>query len=219
MTYEAVLLDLYDTLVWSDWRGWQHRFASRLGVTPGEMSEAFSSTRPARSRGTNPDAEADMAAVLDALGVDHDEDLIDELLAMEAEAMRDRVVLYDDSLDVVRGLRRAGVHTALVSNCSRNTRPIVDRLALEDEFDAVILSFEVGAMKPEPAIYRRALAAVGDPDPTRSVFVDDQVDYCDGASALGLDTYLIFRPEEALEGRPDDTNGHRIIEDLTPLLA
>jgi putative hydrolase of the HAD superfamily len=219
MTYEAVLLDLYDTLAWSDWHAWQHRLTARLGVTPGEMSVAFSSTRPARSKGTNADAEADIAAVLDALGIEHDSDLIDELLAMEDEAMRDKVVLYDDSLDVVRGLRRAGISTALVSNCSRNTRPIVDRLALEDEFDAVILSFEVGAMKPEPAIYRRALAAVGDPDPSRSVFVDDQVDYCDGASALGLDTYLILRPEEALEGRPGDTNGHRIIEDLTPLLA
>ena len=58
-----------------------------------------------------------------------------------------------------------GVPTALVSNCSHNTRPIVDRLGLEREFDAVILSFEVGAMKPDPAIYREALARLGDPDP------------------------------------------------------
>ena len=34
-----------------------------------------------------------------------------------------------------------------------------------------------------------------------------------------MDTYLIVRPEEAMEGRPASTNGHRIIEDLRPLIA
>ena len=113
----------------------------------------------------------------------------------------------------------SGVKTALVSNCSYNTVPIVERLGLEAEFDAVILSFAVRSMKPEPEIYRLALEALGEPDPSRAVFVDDQVLYCDGAKAVGLDTYLIFRPEEAMEGRPPNTNGHRIIEDLRQLIA
>ena len=65
----------------------------------------------------------------------------------------------------------------------------------------MILSFAVRSMKPEPEIYRLALDALGDPDPSRAVFVDDQVLYCDGAKAVGLDTYLILRPEEA-HGRP-----------------
>ena len=103
-------------------------------------------------------------------------------------------------------------------NTSHNTRPIVERLGLEREFDAVILSFEIGVMKPDPAIYREALSRVGDPDPTRSVFVDDQVRYCDGAAALGLQTFLILRQEEAAEARPVDLNGHRPIETLRPLL-
>jgi HAD superfamily hydrolase (TIGR01509 family) len=128
------------------------------------------------------------------------------------------VRLYDDSLTVVRALRERGVPTAVVSNCSHNTRPIVERLGLEREFDAVILSFEVGAMKPDAAIYRAALERLGDPDPARSVFVDDQVRYCDGAAAVGLQTFVVLRPEEAMEGRPDDLNGHRSIETLEPLL-
>ncbi len=217
MTYEAVLLDLYDTLVWSDWHSWQGRLADRLGITLEAMGQAFSRTRPARSVGAYPDTEAELAAVLQAADVALTPELIAELLAMEDE-MGASVRLYDDSLGVVRALRARGVPTALVSNCSHNTRPIVDRLGLEAEFDAVILSFEVGAMKPDPAIYREALARVGDPDPARSVFVDDQVRYCDGAATVGLQTLLILRPEEALEGRPFDLNGHRPIEALTPLL-
>ena len=73
---------------------------------------------------------------------------------------------------------------------------------MEDEFDAVILSFEVRCMKPQPEIYRLALRGLGDPDPSRAVFVDDQVLYCDGARAVGLDTCLILRPEEAWRADP-----------------
>jgi putative hydrolase of the HAD superfamily len=217
MTYDAVLLDLYDTLVWSDWYSWQGRLADHLGVTRDLIGRAFGETRPARSVGATPDTEADLAAVLQAADIEPTPSLLAELVEMERQ-MADSVRLYDDSLEVVRALRADDVPTALVSNCSHNTRPIVDRLGLEREFDAVILSFEVGAMKPDPAIYREALARLDEPDPSRSVFVDDQVRYCDGAVAIGLQTFLILRPEEALEGRPTDMNGHRPIETLLPLL-
>lgn len=217
MRYDAVLLDLYDTLVWSDWYSWQGRVADHLGVTHETIGRAFSQTRPARSVGATPDTEADLVAVLEAADIEPAPGIVADLLEME-RAMADSVRLYDDSLEVVRALRARGVPSALVSNCSHNTRPIVDRLGLEREFDTVVLSFEVGAMKPDPAIYREALTRLGDPDPARSVFVDDQVRYCDGAAAVGLQTFLILRPEEALEGRPFDMNGHRPIETLAPLL-
>ena len=217
MAYDAVLLDLYDTLAWSDWRSWQGRLADHLGIPHEAMGRAFSQTRPSRSVGVNPDIVGDLTATVQAAGIEPTPDLIDELLEMEHE-MAASVRLFDDSLEVVGTLRERGVPTVLVSNCSHNTRPIVERLGLEREFDAVVLSFEVGAMKPDPAIYREALARVGDPAPGRSVFVDDQVRYCDGAAAIGLQTFLILRPEEALEGRPADLNGHRPIETLEPLL-
>lgn len=218
MTYDAVLLDLYDTLVWSDWPTWQARFADLLDIPHDAMGQAFGRTRAARSVGANRDIEADLTAVIRAADVDPADDLVTEVLQLEHE-LAGSVRLYDDSLEVVRALRAQGVPTALVSNCSHNTRPIVDRLGLEREFDAVVLSFEVGAMKPDPAIYREALSRLGDPDPSRSVFVDDQVRYCDGAMAVGLQTFLILRPEEALEGRLFDMNGHRPIETLEPLLG
>ncbi len=217
MAYDAVLLDLYDTLVWSDWHSWQGRMSDLLGISDEDMGRAFSLTRPARSVGANPDVEADMRAVLTAAEVEPTDEMLAQVLTLERD-MAASVRLYDDSLEVVRTLRQRGVPTALVSNCSHNTRPIVDRLGLEREFDAVILSFEVGAMKPDPRIYREGLGRIGDPDPARSVFVDDQVRYCDGAAAIGLQTYLILRPEEALEGRPLDMNGHRPIETLESLL-
>ena len=143
MSYDAVLLDLYDTLVWSDWYGWQDRLADRLGVTTDEMSAAFSRTRPARSTGAHPDIRGDLTRSSRPAASSPTPELVDEIVELEAE-MAASVRLYGDSLAVVRGLRERGVPTALVSNCSHNTRPIVERLGLEREFDAVILSFEGG---------------------------------------------------------------------------
>jgi HAD superfamily hydrolase (TIGR01509 family) len=106
------------------------------------------------------------------------------------------------------------VKTALVSNCSHSTRGIVDRLGLDDAFDEVILSFEVGLRKPDPGIYREALRRLG-AEPEHAVFVDDQPDYCDGAAAIGIETYLIDRSGDTT---PEE-NGHRVIRDLRALLA
>jgi putative hydrolase of the HAD superfamily len=216
---DAVLLDLYDTLVWSDWWGWQERLAGELGISHQAVGRAFDLTRPARSTGAYPDADADLASVVRAAGLEPEPDLIAHLRALEHEHIEGGgVTLYDDSLPVVRELRARGVKTALVSNCSHNTRPLVERLGLDEEFDEVILSVEVQAMKPDPAIYRITLDRLGVEDPTRAVFVDDQTSYCDGASEVGLWPYLILRPEEALEGRPANVDAYRTIDTLTALL-
>ena len=217
----AVLIDLYDTLVESDWHEWHHEMAGVLGVDPAVLREAFDGTRPARSVGAYPDVEADMRAIVEGTGVeDPPDELIRDLASREFGFMSTRVRLHDDAFEVVRALRDRGVSTALVSNCSHNTTPVVERLGLADEFDALILSFEVGARKPQPAIYRAALEVLGGVSPADAVFVDDQVPYCDGAAALGIDTRLIVRREgpPPLEGWAASTNGHRVIGDLRALL-
>jgi HAD superfamily hydrolase (TIGR01509 family) len=219
MPPDAVLIDLYDTFVWTEWPAFRELMCTHLSVEPAALMSALDRTRPARSVGAFPSAEADMAAVLTELGVD-DPAVVRELADMErAFFSEERVHLFDDSLPVVRTLREDGVRAALVSNCSHSTRPTVERLALDREFDAVILSFEVGAKKPQPEIYRAALEALG-ARPQTSVFVDDQARYCDGARDLDIDTRLIVRPgANPPEGFAPNANGHSVITDLRALLG
>ena len=52
-------------------------------------------------------------------------------------------------------------------------------------FDAVTLSFEVGALKPEPEIYLDALRKLSLP-PEACVFIDDIGKYAEGAAVVGI---------------------------------
>ncbi len=211
MAFDVALLDLYDTIVWSEWFRLRDRIAARTGLDDGVLAKAFEATRPRRGVGGFADALGDMTAVVEAAGLEPMPDLIRELVELEREELTHRVHLYDDTLPALSALRERRIPTALVSNCSHSTRPVIERLELEGVFDAVILSFEVRAMKPDPAIYRAALAVVGCDDPTRAVFVDDQPEYCDGAAAIGLQTRLMLRANEDI---PADTRGHPVVTDL-----
>jgi putative hydrolase of the HAD superfamily len=211
MSSDVVLLDLYDTTVWSEWFRLRELIAGRTGLKDGELIAAFDATRPRRGVGAYADAAGDMAAVLEAAGREPDPPLVAELVELERSELTERVHLYEDTLPVLAALRARGARTALISNCSHSTRPVVERLGLDEVFDAVILSFEARAMKPDPAIYRAALDALGVNDPRGAVFVDDQPRYCDGAAALGIETRLILRPNE---DAPSDTRGHRVVTDL-----
>jgi putative hydrolase of the HAD superfamily len=219
MAARVALLDLYDTLVWSEWSGLRDLMSERLGVEPRELVRAFIRTRDDRSVGAFADAEADMTAVLHELGVD-DPATIADVVQLERDFFATpRVHLHDDALPVLRELRGRGVRTGLVSNCSHSTRPEVERLGLDREMDAIVLSFEVGARKPQPAIYLAALARLGGVDPADAVFVDDQAEYCTGAAAVGIEARLIVRDAfEPPEGYAPDPDGHREIGDLRALL-
>lgn len=208
-------MDLYDTLVRTHWGQLSERITAELDIDKADLFRAYELTRAARGVGIYGSVRGDMTAIVEAVGVDPDAELIERLLAMEREFSETGVELWEDSLPVVRELRARGAKTALISNCSHSTRPIVDRLEIDAEFDAILLSFEVGMHKPDPAIYREALRRLGDVSPDRAVFVDDQPAYCDGAAALGIETFLIDRSGD---GTPD-LNGHRVIRDLRALLS
>jgi putative hydrolase of the HAD superfamily len=212
----AALIDLFDTLVWSEWPVLRGRLADAIGVEPSTLSQAYRTTYAVRQTGGFGSAEGDITALVEACDVVPEPELVRRLTDMVSEHLDGHVHLYEDSLPVLRELRRRDVRTAIVSNCDHFARPLVDDLRLEDEVDAVLLSVEVGAEKPKAAIYRAALDAVG-AEPAEAVFVDDQPEYLDGAAELGIQTLHIVRRKEPFEGF-GEVGRHRVIEDLTALL-
>jgi putative hydrolase of the HAD superfamily len=70
-------------------------------------------------------------------------------------------------------------------------------LGILDEFDSVINSAEVGAAKPDRAIFLAALRALG-VEAASAIFVDDQQRNVEGAVAMGMLGHT-FSTAEALE--------------------
>ncbi|CAL9079439.1 haloacid dehalogenase-like hydrolase [Musa troglodytarum] len=95
-----------------------------------------------------------------------------------------------DAGNVFRALRKAGVKTAIVSNFDTRLRPLLQALKCDHWFDAVAVSAEVAAEKPNPTIFLKACELLG-VKPEEAVHVgDDRRNDIWGARDAGCDGWL-----------------------------
>ena len=93
-------------------------------------------------------------------------------------------------LDAVRRAGDAGICTGLISN-SWGEGLSYDMSLLDELFEAIVISGDVGMHKPEPAIYMLGAERLG-LQTEECVFVDDLRENCQGAEAVGM-TALLHR--------------------------
>ncbi|WP_247234636.1 HAD family phosphatase [Telluribacter sp. SYSU D00476] len=79
---------------------------------------------------------------------------------------------------------------------------ILDRVSgvprLDELFDKLFLSYEMGVMKPDPAIYQKVLEEAGI-KADETLFLDDNAANIQAASALGIHTIHVQKPNTILE--------------------
>lgn len=116
-----------------------------------------------------------------------------------------------DRLDVslvayIRRLR--GVFkTGLLSNAFSDLRRVItDTWKFADAFDEMVISAEVGLVKPDPSIYLLALERLG-VLPEAAVFIDDFSRNVEGARAVGLHAIHFKEPQQALHELESLLNG------------
>ncbi|MDQ3936201.1 MAG: HAD family phosphatase [Actinomycetota bacterium] len=90
-------------------------------------------------------------------------------------------------IGAVRRARESGVPTGLISNSWGGTS--YDKVVIDELFDAVVISGDVGLHKPEPEIFHLGAERLGVP-PEECVFVDDLRENCEGAEAVGMTAIL-----------------------------
>lgn len=198
--FHCTLVDQGDPAVWLE-LAWTH--AGRPGTARGALEpERFAALTDWVNRiwehasAVDPRAERDLSParhrqVYDAL-VAALPGLAEDLARALYEVMLETWVPYDDALPVLRELKRRGRKLALVSNVGLDVRSVLARAGMTGLFDAVVLSFEAGAVKPGPEIFRRALAALGTA-PARALMVGDNPHDDAGAALLGVRTLLLPR--------------------------
>lgn len=124
-----------------------------------------------------------------------------------------------DSLEALRRLAGGTAQIAVVSNSSATLEEELRQFGIcqvgpgpGTEVDAVIVSGVVGVEKPDPAIFRMALAAIG-VEPSDAVHVGDSVRFdVDGARNAGIEP-LHFDPYQVCR-----QGGHQHLSSLRELL-
>lgn len=99
-------------------------------------------------------------------------------------------------IDYIRSLRRT-YKTGLLSNAFPDLRPMaVEKWKFADAFDEMIISAEVGLMKPDARIYHLAVKKLG-VEPPEAVFLDDFLHNVEGARAVNMHAVHFKNPAQA----------------------
>jgi putative hydrolase of the HAD superfamily len=105
--------------------------------------------------------------------------------------------LYPEVAEVLAQLA-PNYELAVISNFDGRLRVVLEHLAVSRFFRHVFLSSEIGADKPDPFIYRRALEISRlMPDEVLHAGDDPERDWA-GAAAAGLRVFKLTRPENSL---------------------
>ncbi|BDA50706.1 probable haloacid dehalogenase-like hydrolase domain-containing protein [Coccomyxa sp. Obi] len=98
--------------------------------------------------------------------------------------------LAPGALDVLAQIKSSGMKLAVVSNFDTRLRPLLTTMGAADIFDALIISAEVGAEKPNPLIFEIACQQLG-VLPEETVHVgDDRRNDITGARSAGCHAWL-----------------------------
>lgn len=198
---EAVLFDWGETLVHWEWSP----EVLELGHTAGlraighgplpELAARFAETYLPLFDAPGTLEEIGYAGVVGRMlgdaGIDADAAAIDRFIEAEHEAWFPQHQLESTTHALLEALRGRGLKLGIVSNAfdpPELLRRDLERLGVAERVDVAVFASEVGARKPDAAIFRRALDELG-VAAASTLFVGDSLAMdIGGAAALGMHT-------------------------------
>ncbi len=107
----------------------------------------------------------------------------------EIQNLYDSEQLNPEILALVAKLRKT-YKTGLLSNAHYEfLEPVIAKTHLNELFDTIVISSEVGMIKPQPEIYQYIVKQLG-VKPSETVHIDDIVRHVEGAKRAGLQAIL-----------------------------
>ena len=192
-SFEAVLFDFAGVVASSPWDATAEAGGGDLELLIGPYEEDGDHPWHRVERGELAIAEwaAEVTAMGQARGVTVDFGPLGKLLG--------EMTIHAEVVDRIRRLRRDGYRLALVTNNVREgSATWRAMLPLDELFDVVVDSCEVGMRKPNPAIFLHALELLGGIPPERAVFLDDSPGNVEGARRAGLRAIHVTETTDAL---------------------
>lgn len=187
---KAVIFDVGGVLIRTTSRAGREKWAARLGLDPWAFENFVFSGDSGR-----------LAQLGQKTFVAHWQWLRTHFGLSEAELVEmQRDFFAGDSLNEplvahIQRLRQAGYRTGLLSNFADDARRLWREVyPFIDYFDGVVISCEVGLMKPEPQVYILAAESVG-VQPEEALFIDDFIENIEGARRAGMQALHFQDPE------------------------
>ena len=182
-SYEGFIFDYGGVLVSHQTDKELTRLAQLASVPEDAFNELYWSDRLDYDKGLLTAAEYWQALVNRGGGGRLGQQQLQDLIELDSESW----MHFDDVMwEWIDQLRGAGKRVATLSNMPRELgealKARTDKLNI---FDRVTLSYEVHAVKPEPAIYEHCLEGIGTA-PEQTLFLDDRIANVQGAELLGI---------------------------------
>lgn len=178
----GVLIDLGGVLARGIWPAVARAWAGRFGTTPDALLAAIFGGSDTTVLVGAVDEDTWWTRVADRLGAPA---ALIRTLRADAAAR----TAWDEPLVATLADVHGSARTALVSNAWPAARSGIDARGLGRLMDAIVLSCEIGAAKPDTAIYRYALERIG-VAASAALFVDDTAANVAAARALGMTAHL-----------------------------
>jgi putative hydrolase of the HAD superfamily len=224
--YRAVLFDALGTLIELEppWPRLRRTLATRHGIAVSEadakegMLAEMAYYRAHHQEGSDRTSLAELRRRCALVLREHLPPTADLTDAELTDALLDslRFTPYADAAPALAVLRGAGIRLAVVSNWDCSLRAILSELGLAGAMDAVVVSAEVGAVKPDPAIYHAALEQLRC-EADQALFVGDSLETdVRGARAAGVRALLLDRLAAA--GKVEDVERIFSLADLLELV-
>ena len=192
MPIRAVFFDFGGVIMRTEYQSPRQKLAERFNMDYDEIDRAVFGSESARRASLGEITEdAHWSAVLKRFNQP----------ASQMQAFRDNFfggdVIDHNLIGYIRSMREK-YHTGMISNAWSGLREFITKQNLIDIFDTVIISAEVGVVKPSARIYEVALehAKV---DAGEAVFVDDVPVNIEACEKVGMKGVLFKDPQESLK--------------------
>ncbi len=170
---KAVIFDMFETLV-SLFRGrtyFSENIADDLGISVDLFRGLWHANEDARTLGKMT-IEAGIGEALSAIGM-YSEDAVQKIMGKRREVLNDTFSMIPEESDILlQSLRDKRIKTGLISNCFSDEAEFIRNCRLYSLLDTVMLSYEQGIRKPDPAIYLRTAEKLG-VKPEECLYVGD----------------------------------------------
>jgi putative hydrolase of the HAD superfamily len=104
-------------------------------------------------------------------------------------------ILFEDTIKTLEYLKST-YKLGIISDTDPSIKRVLKSLGIDDYFDTMTFSFEVGACKPSRKMYEHALETMGLPA-NETVFIDDIEKNLDGAASFGIQPIMTLSKPNA----------------------